>query len=115
MPSCAIYVTISTVKKKIFIDPSATKELDSFPIEVGARFNDLFQILAKEGKLEMPFAKKIDTNLLEIRIKYQGQWRAIYAYLFKNTIIVLSAFQKKTQKTPKKELTKANRRLKKYY
>ena len=76
--------------------------------------NPLFEILSQNGKLEMPFAKKIDKNIYEIRINNKGQWRAIYAYVFKNQIIILSAFRKKTQKTPKKELTKALKRLKKY-
>ncbi len=101
-------------EKSVVIDPSATKELDSFPIEVRARFNDLFEILSKEGKLEMPFAKKIAGNLFEIRVKVNGQWRATYAYYLKNQIIILSAFQKKTQKTPKKELATALKRLKHY-
>ncbi|MBU0974233.1 type II toxin-antitoxin system RelE/ParE family toxin [Patescibacteria group bacterium] len=83
-------------------------------MEVRAKFNDLFEILSKEGKLEMPFAKKIGNELLEIRVKHRGQWRAIYAYILKNQVIILSAFQKKTQKTPKKELTKALKRLKRY-
>ncbi len=104
----------SSVKKQVAINYSAIKELDSFPLKIRARFNDLFQILEEKGKLEMPFAKKIDSVLFEIRIKQNGQWRAIYAYVLKNEIVVLSAFLKKTQKTPKKELTKALKRLKNY-
>jgi len=105
---------IKRMKKIVAIDSLATKELVSFPTEIRARFNDLFEILGNEGKLEMPFAKKIDDKVFEIRIKDKGQWRAIYAYILKKQIIILSAFRKKTQKTPKKELTKALKRLKKY-
>ncbi len=102
------------MKKTVILDNLATKELSIFSIEVRAKFNDLFEILSKGGKLEMPFAKKIGDQLFEIRIKHRGQWRAIYAYILKNQVVILSAFQKKTQKTPKKELTKALKRLKKY-
>jgi len=102
------------MKKQIILNYSAIKELNTFSIEIKARFNDLFQILGKEGKLEMPFAKKLDNNLFEIRIKHKGQWRATYAYILKNKIIILSAFLKKTQKTPKKEIVKALRRLQNY-
>ena len=105
---------VGRMKKLVAIDSSATKELDSFPIEVRIRFNDLFEILSKEGRLEMPFAKKIADNLFEIRVKDKGQWRVTYAYILKNQILILSAFQKKTQKIPKKELTTALKRLKKY-
>jgi len=102
------------LKKRIELDHLAAKELDLFPSEVKAKFNDLFQILSKDGKLEMPFAKKLNNNIYEIRIKHKGQWRAIYAYILTNTAIILSAFQKKTQKTPQKELDKALKRLKQY-
>jgi len=99
------------MRKTVVLDRLAIKELDTFSIEVRARFNDLFEILSKEGKLEMPFAKKIEDELFEIRIKHKGQWRAIYAYIVKDQVIILSAFMKKTQKTPKKELAKALKRL----
>lgn len=102
------------MNKEIELDHLAVRELGKFPVEVRAKFNDLFQILGNDGKLEMPFAKKLNNNLYEIRIKHKGQWRAIYAYILKNSAIILSAFQKKTQKTPKKELEKALNRLKKY-
>lgn len=51
------------MKKVVVLDSLATKELDCFPIEIKARFNDLFEILSKDGKLEMPFAKKIGNKL----------------------------------------------------
>ena len=41
-------------------------------------------------------------------------YRSLYAYLGKEVIIILSAFIKKTQKTPIKEIQKARNRLKKY-
>ena len=102
------------MKKRIILNFLAVRELDLFPTEVRARFFDLFKILEKEGKLEMPFAKKIGQNLFEIRIKHHGQWRAIYAYFMNNEIVILSAFVKKTNKTPKKEIDKSIKRLKKY-
>lgn len=45
--------------KKVILNSNAIKELESFSLEVQARFYDLFKILEKDGKLEMPFAKKI--------------------------------------------------------
>ncbi|HCR81633.1 MAG TPA: hypothetical protein DIV47_04145 [Candidatus Pacebacteria bacterium] len=42
------------------------------------------------------------------------QWRAIYAYLPKNIIIILTFFAKKTQKTPKREIELAIKRRRKY-
>lgn len=57
---CVLCATIMIVKKTVILDYLATKELSAFSIEVRAKFNDLFEILSKEGKLEMPFAKKIE-------------------------------------------------------
>lgn len=73
----------------------------------------LFEILEEKGKLEPPFAKKFTghSELFELRIRYQGQWRIIYAYITQNHITILFAFTKKTQKTPSQELAKAQHRL----
>lgn len=104
------------VKKKVFIDKRAEKELKKFPRLVQLKFQALFEILELNGKLEEPFGKKLvgNTYLFEVRLKYQGQWRALYAYIIVDSIIVLSAFAKKTQKTPITELEKAKKRLHEY-
>lgn len=96
------------------IDENAHKELAAFSDEVRARFLALFEILQREGFFKEPFAKPVNTNVFEIRVKQKGQWRALYAYIQRQRIIILSAFNKKTQKTPKKELQKAEKRLERY-
>jgi len=104
------------VEKIIKIDKQAHRELNKFPNEVYIRFISLFSILEESGRLELPNAKKLQgqIGLFEIRVKYKGQWRAIYAYLSNNLIIILSAFQKKAQKTPLDQIVKAKKRLKQY-
>ena len=102
------------MKKIIEIDKRAVKEINIFEEEVQIKITASLEILSRDGFLKEPYAKRIDKDLFEIRVKYKGQWRAIYAYLQKNTIIVLSAFQKKTQKTPMKEMKKAKKRLFQY-
>ncbi len=102
------------MKKQVEIDVRAVKEIESFDEEVQIRIAASLEILSRDGFLKEPYAKRIDEDLFEIRVKYKGQWRAIYAYLRKTKIIVLSAFQKKTQKTPPKEIKKAQKRLKQH-
>lgn len=102
------------MKKKIVVDKSAAKELKKFDKKVRAKIDARVKILQRDGKLEEPFGKKIDTNLYEIRIKLGGQWRVLYAYLQEEFIILLSAFLKKTQKTPPNEMIKAKKRLERY-
>jgi phage-related protein len=47
----------------------------------------------------------------EIRVQYRGQYRVIYIAKFEEAVYVLSAFQKKTQRTPKSEIELARNRL----
>lgn len=101
------------VKKTVLLNKFAEKELRKFDRVVQLKFQALFELLEAEGKLEEPYAKKLagSTQLFELRIKYKGQWRAIYAYIQNDLIIILCAFAKKTQKTPIQELQKAKKRL----
>lgn len=101
-------------KKRIKLDINASKELRSFNKETQARFLALFLILKEEGFLTEPFAKKLHDDIFEVRVRTGGQWRALYAYLEKNIIVILSAFHKKSQETPKNEIPKAVARLKGY-
>jgi len=101
-------------KKIVRFDKRADKEIKKFPSLVIADITAAIEILSNEGKLEKPTGKKIDKDLYEIRVKYKGQWRAIYAYIDSDLIIILSGFQKKTQKTPISELEKARRRMKEH-
>ncbi len=104
------------MKKSVRVDKRAEKELKRFPGDVYAKFIATFEILEMDGRLEEPYAKKIRNKkgIFEIRVRYKGQWRAIYAYLINNLIVILSAFRKKTQKTPLKEIQKAVNRLQTY-
>ena len=104
------------VKKAVLIDRRAQKELKSFSRPVQLKFQALFEILEEEGRLEEPFGKKLSgtINLFEARVKHQGQWRSLYAYVYKDSIIILCAFSKKTQRTPLKELERAKNRLADY-
>lgn len=104
------------VGKAVLIDKRAEKELEKFSRPVQLKFQALFEILEEDGKLEEPFGKKLSgkEDLFEIRVRQNGQWRALYTYLGKNSIIILCAFVKKTQKTPIMELNKAIKRLADY-
>lgn len=58
---------------------------------------------------------KINSDLFEIRFQsMSSQWRAIYAYAHPDRIVILSIFNKKSTKLPKRELNKALQRLRKY-
>lgn len=68
-------------------------------------------LLEKFGnKLSMPHSKKIDTNPYELRIRGKKELRILYCF-YKNTIVLLQAFVKKTEKIPKREIRLAKKRL----
>lgn len=56
--------------------------------------------------------KTIGRGVREIRIKVDGQFRIIYITTIGDAIYVLHAFQKKTQKTEKKDIDLAQQRFK---
>lgn len=100
------------MKKVVEIDQKAVKQLHSFSETVQAKFVALFQILERDGTLKEPYGKKVTSDIFELRVKHKGQWRALYAYIKMSKIIILSAFQKKTQKTPLNEIKIAEKRMK---
>jgi phage-related protein len=106
----------NSIRKKIVVfDFKAYKEYKKLPEKVKPFVRELIQELENQGKLNEPDGKKIKgSNLFEIRVKCEGIWRGFYAYIHKNEIVILSFFHKKTQKTPLREIEKANKRLKKY-
>lgn len=106
----------SSTNKQVFLHPLALKELNALPRRVQLKFKALFKILAEKGKLDSPYAKKLvgQPGLFEIRVKHNGQWRVIYVYLNSDSVLVLSAFGKKTKKTPPTQLAKAKNRLQLY-
>ncbi len=102
------------MKKKIILDKRAEKELKKLPSSVKAKFVAYFDILVRDGRLVEPYGKRLNKDLFEIRVKYRGQYRALYAYVQKDSILILFVFQKKSQKTPLKEIKTAYYRLKIY-
>ena len=102
------------MKKIVQIDKHAEKEISKFPRTVQIKFRALINILVEKGKLEPPVGKKLSRGLFEMRIRHKNTYRLIYTYFEHNLIIILSAFVKKVQKTPLKELQKAEKRLKQY-
>jgi len=53
----------------------------------------------------------IGAGVREIRIQVGMQYRVIYVAKFGDTVHILHAFQKKTQKTPKSDIELARQRL----
>lgn len=76
-----------------------------------AKITRMILILKQYGpNLGMPYSKKIDKDLWELRISGKEAIRVFYT-VRKNEIILLHIFKKKTEKIPQKELKLAKQRL----
>ncbi len=68
---------------------------------------------ANKGRLDQPYSKHIKGKIWELRIDFnKNRYRIFYFIFIKKTIILLHAFLKKTKKTPKLEIKRAEE---KYY
>jgi phage-related protein len=102
------------MKKEVFIDEHAKKELRTFSIPVQDIFYGQIGYLGEHGRLALPDAKKISKNLFEIRVQHKGNYRGLYAYVYGDSIIILRFFQKKSQKLARQHVVVAAQRLKSY-
>lgn len=69
-------------------------------------------LLANKGiRIGEPYIKHIKDNIWELR---PIRDRILFGYFDNNKFILLTIFMKKTEKTPEKEIEKAQRRLKEY-
>ena len=99
--------------KVVTFNREVDDELDKLDATFKAKFLHIAEMLEQFGpKLREPYCKSLGNKLWEIRMKGRpGIARAIYV-VEKNKAVVLHAFVKKTQKTPKKSLDIALTRLK---
>lgn len=93
------------------------KDVEKFvlelPFSLSARYLKLLDLMLVFGpNLGMPRTKAMSNGLFEMRVKgKEGIARVFYCTLVGQQIVILHGFIKKSQKTPKKELQIAQRRL----
>jgi len=89
-------------------------EIESWPDGIVAHYARLIELLMEFGpNLRMPHSRSLSGGLFELRPYGSGGiGRALYCYLDGKHIVILHAFVKKTQETPKKDLRLARKRLK---
>ena len=99
--------------KPLYFVGSALEDLRAF--QRGPRREAGYQLGRVQSGLEPSDWKAIPTvgrGAREIRIHHEGQYRMIYVAKIDDAVHVLHAFEKKTQKTRKKDIEIAKRRLK---
>ncbi len=91
------------------------KELDA---GVKSKFQYVFELIRQVEMVPKKFLAPMTgyEGLFEIRIEYQSNIYRVFCCFDKGKLIILlNGFQKKTQKTPKKEIEKAMRLKEEYF
>lgn len=98
------------MKKKHYL---AVKKVRDFvkkqPDESQAEYLSIVDRLELDGYLVEPYAKKLEADLFEIRVRRGRQIRVFYFYHEDNLVFGVHAFVKKAQRTPLKELRLARK------
>jgi phage-related protein len=101
--------------KVITLNKKVDDELEMLEPTFQAKFLHIAEMLESFGpeNVKEPYCKSLGKKLWEIRMKGRsGIARAIYVTTKNKKIVVLHAFVKKTQQTPKKAIDIALNRLK---
>ncbi len=98
-----------------FISQRGEKPVDEFlkkqSLKTQSKATHLIDLLELHGNLlGMPYSKRLDKNIFELRIRGKQEMRILYCFN-KRGIILLHAFKKQTQKTPRKEIETAKKRM----
>lgn len=97
-----------------FYSDKVEKETLEFPAGILANFLHVAEMIEEFGSaLGKPYTAPMGDGLFEIRAKgKEGIGRSLYCTVAGREIVILNSFIKKTQKTPKKELDLAKKRMK---
>ncbi|MGL5939991.1 MAG: type II toxin-antitoxin system RelE/ParE family toxin [Waterburya sp.] len=97
-----------------FYNETVEQETLNFPPGILANFLHIAEMIEEFGPtLGKPYTAPMGGGLFEIRSKgKEGNGRSLYCMVKGKEIIILHSFIKKSQKTPKKELDLAKKRMK---
>lgn len=85
--------------------------INSFDLRMQAKIVRTIKLLEVNGNsLRMPFSKALDNGIFELRVQTGNDiTRVLYFFYIGKRIVLTNGFVKKTQKTPKLEIERAER------
>jgi phage-related protein len=98
-----------------FLDEALHLKLHSLPKDVIASFLRIVRLIELEGpqNVHEPYVKHLDGPIWEMRLRGRdGIARAAYVTAHARRVIIVHVFQKKTEKTPRREIEMALKRAK---
>jgi phage-related protein len=97
------------------LNDTVRNELDALPHDIQARLIRLERLISQVGleALKEPYVKHLEGKLWEMRMTGRdGIARAVYVTASGRRVVIVRAFVKKTQRTPRSEIELALRRAK---
>jgi phage-related protein len=97
-----------------YFNRQVLQEIESWPVDILADYARVVELLVEFGpELGMPRSRSLKGGLFELRLRgKEGIGRALYCFVIGQRVVVLHAFIKKTQSTPKRDLERARARMK---
>jgi phage-related protein len=98
-----------------FLNDEVMEALDDLPMDLRASFQRIVELIQSHGleRVREPYVKHLEGPLWEMRMKGRsGVARAVYVTAVGKRIVVVHVFEKKTQKTPRREIVTALKRAK---
>ena len=90
--------------------------MQKLPVNAQEKIQYGLLILKTQERLSVKYVKLIKDGLFELRIEYAGNiYRVFFIFDEGNIVVLFNGFQKKTQKTPDREIDKAIRIKNEYY
>ena len=98
-----------------FLSEQIRDELEAMPVDIRASFLRISRLIAEAGleRVHEPYVKHLEGPIWEMRMRGRdGIARAAYVTASGQRVVVVRVFQKKTQKTPRREIDLALARAK---
>jgi phage-related protein len=102
---------LEQVRQLLFFQNHFNEFFNSLPEKVKEKMDYILYVLTVVERIPKKFFKHIEgtDGLYEIRIEFESNIYRVFCCFDEEKVIVLfNGFQKKSQKTPKQELDKAN-------
>ena len=118
MRSCATFFWYfcSTEREIVTFGTYFDDFLETLPNKVVDKIDYIFLLLRTEERITPKFIKHITNGLYEIRIQVESNiYRVFFCFDEGRLVVLFNRFQKKTQKTPTKEINTALKIMKEYY
>jgi len=109
---------VSDFRELVFYKKQFLRFYTELPNSVQKKYDYVFVIIMQAEQIPIKFFEKLkdSNNLYEIRVESQSNiYRTFCCFDGNNLVILFNSFQKKSQKTPKKELQKADKLKKEYF